>query len=167
MWYNSVVLKGNESVSTKIPIARTRLDDRLSPLRELRTRMAVPRGGWSKAIRSALGMTVEDLAVRLGVTRSVVSRLESSEQKQTIQLDSLRRIAEAMNCDVVYALVPRQPLQDMVDQQRARAAKELDAKTRTHMRLEGQEERDSSLTEWRKEHSASLVSDRKLWKTRT
>lgn len=150
----------------KINIARTRLDGRLSPLRKLRTQMAVPRGGWSKAIRSALGMTLEDLAVRLGVTRGVLLRLEASEQKQTIQLDSLRRVAEAMNCDLVYALVPRQPLQEMVDQQRARAAKELDAKTRTHMRLEGQDERDASLTHWRKEHSASLIGDRQLWKTR-
>jgi predicted DNA-binding mobile mystery protein A len=150
----------------KTPIARTRLDSRLAPLRKQLAQMTVPRGGWAKAIRLALGMTVEDLANRLGVTRSVVSRLEASEQKQTIQLDSLRRVAAAMDCDLVYALVPRQPLQGMVDQQRARAAKELDAKTRTHMRLEGQDERDSSLTEWRKEHSASLISDRKLWKTR-
>lgn len=147
-------------------IARTRLDDRLLPLRELHARMTAPRGGWSKAVRTALGMTVEDLAVRLGVTRSVVSRLETSEQKQTIQLDSLRRVAEAMNCNLVYALVPRQPLQEMVDQQRARAAKELDSRTRTHMRLEGQEESDANLADWRKEHSTSLISDRRLWKTR-
>lgn len=150
----------------KTHIARTRLDSRLSPLRELHTQMAVPRGGWSKAIRTALGMTVEDLAVRLGVTRGVVSRLESSEQRQTIQLDSLRRIAEALNCELVYALVPRQPLQEMVDRQRARAANELDSRTRTHMRLEGQDENDPSLTKWRAEHSAFLISDRQLWKTR-
>ena len=79
----------------KTTIARNRLDDRLAPLRTQRNTLAVPRGGWAKAIRTALGMTLEDLAVRLGVTRSVLSRLESSEQKQTIQLDSLRRIAEA------------------------------------------------------------------------
>lgn len=147
-------------------IARTRLDDRLAPLRTLRDQWAVPRGGWAKAVRSALGMTLEDLAARLGVTRSVLSRLESSEQKQTIQLDSLRRIAEAMDCELVYTLVPRQPLQAMVDQQRASAAQELESQTRTHMRLEGQHESDPSLAKWRKEHSASLISDRQLWKTR-
>lgn len=147
-------------------IARARLDDRLASLRTLRDQMAVPHGGWAKAIRSALGMTLEDLAVRLGITRGVLSRLESSEQKQTIQLDSLRRIAEAMDCELVYALLPRQPLQAMVDQQRARAAHELESRTRTQMRLEGQHESDPSLAEWRKEHSASLISDRRLWKTR-
>ncbi len=71
-----------------------------------------------------------------------------------------------MDCELVYALVPRQPLQAMVDQQRARAAQELESRTRTHMRLEGQHESDPSLAEWRKEHSASLISDRRLWKTR-
>lgn len=151
---------------TKSNIARTMLDRRLSPLRAERTRMTAPLGGWSKAIRTALGMTVQDLANRLGIAGSVLSRLEAREQKGTIQLDSLRRLADAMNCDLVYALVPRQPLQEMVDQQRARAATELEAKSRAHMRLEGQEERDSSLAGWRKEHSASLISDRKLWKTR-
>ena len=151
---------------TKTPIARTRLDLRLSPLRKLRTQMTVPRGGWAKAIRTALGMTVEDVAVRLGVARSVVSRLETSEQKQAIQLNSLRRVAAAMNCELVYALVPKQSLQKMVEQQRARAAKELDSKTRTHMRLEGQDENDPNLAQWRKVHSASLISDRQVWKTR-
>ena len=151
---------------TTTTLARTRLDERLMSLRALRSQMAAPRGGWAKAIRSALGMTLDDLAARMGITRSVLLRLEASEQKQTIQLDSLRRIAEALDCDLVYALVPRQPLQAMVDQQRARVAKELDASTRTHMRLEGQHESDASLDHWRKEHSALLVSDRRLWKTR-
>jgi predicted DNA-binding mobile mystery protein A len=135
-------------------------------VRALHAQLAVPRAGWVKAIRTALGMTLEDLAARMGVTRSVLSRLETSEQKQTIQLDSLRRLAEALDCDLVYALVPRQPLQAMVDQQRARAARELEERTRTHMRLEGQHEADASLDDWRRQHSASLVSDRRLWKTR-
>lgn len=147
-------------------LARARLDASLSPLRELRTRMTPPRSGWSKAIRTALGMTLDDLAVHLGITRSALSRLEASEQKQTIQLDSLRRVAEALDCDLVYALVPREPLQAMVDRQRARAAQELNARTRTHMRLEDQDEKDPDLADWRKQHSTSLVSDRRLWKTR-
>jgi predicted DNA-binding mobile mystery protein A len=151
---------------TNTSVARIRLDSRLSSLRELRTRLAVPQGGWAKALRTALGMTLEDLAGRLGVTRSVVSRLETSEQKRTIQLDSLQRLADAMDCDLVYALVPREPLQAMVERQRDRVASELEARTRTHMRLEDQDETDPGLADWRKEHSASLISDRQLWKAR-
>jgi len=150
----------------KTNIARTRLDERLATFRSQRDLMAVPRGGWAKAIRSALGMTLEDLAARMGITRGVVSRLETSEQKQTIQLDSLRRVAEALDCDLIYALVPREPLQAMVERQRDRAARELETRTRTHMRLENQDEKDPSLADWRHEHSASLISDRRLWKTR-
>lgn len=145
-------------------LARTRLDASLSSLRELRTRMTPPQGSWSKALRTALGMTLDDLAARVGVTRSALSRLESSEQKQTIQLDSLRRIADALECDLVYALVPREPLQTMVERQRSRVAEALDARTRTHMRLEDQEETDPELDDWRSRHSASLVDERALWK---
>jgi predicted DNA-binding mobile mystery protein A len=147
-------------------IARTRLDPRLAKLGAQRDLMAVPHGGWAKAIRSALGMTLEDVATRVGITKSVLSRLEASEQKQTIQLDSLRRIAEALECELVYALVPKEPLQAMVERQRDRAAAELEASTRSHMRLEDQDEEDPNLADWRKEHSAALISDRRLWKSR-
>ncbi len=151
-------------MTAKTNLARTRLDERLATLRTRRDQLAVPRGGWAKAIRSALGMTLADLAASMGITRGVLSRLEGSEQKQTIQLDSLQRLADAMDCDLVYALVPREPLQAMVERQRDRAARELEARTRTHMRLEDQDEKDPSLADWRKEHSASLISDRRLWK---
>jgi len=151
---------------TSTNVARTRLDSRLSQLRSAHAQMAAPRGGWLRAIRTALGMTLEDLASRLGITRSVLLRLETSEQKGTIRIATLHRVANAMNCDVAYALIPRQPLQEMVDEQRARVARQLNAKTRTHMLLEGQDERDPSLADWRNEHGASLISDRQLWKTR-
>lgn len=63
--------------------------------------------GWIAAIREALDMTVRQFAVRLGVTPSNVVRLEQRERDETISLDTLRRAANALNCELVYAIVPR------------------------------------------------------------
>ena len=147
-------------------LGRNRLDSRLSPLRDLSARFAVPHQGWLQAIRHALGMTLQDLASRLGITSGALSRLEVSEQKGTIQLDTLKRVAAAMNCDVAYVLIPRMPLQTMVDQQRLQVAQDLNAKVRTHTALEGQEETDPNLASWRTERGDALISDRQLWKSK-
>jgi predicted DNA-binding mobile mystery protein A len=50
------------------------------------------------------------LAKRLGVVASTVTRLEASEAGETISLATLRRAAEALGCELRYALVPKQSL---------------------------------------------------------
>lgn len=69
-----------------------------------------PPSGWLKAIREALGMTATHLAKKLGVATSSVTRLEISEADDTISLGSLRRVAEALGCELQYALVPKETL---------------------------------------------------------
>ncbi|MEP7000524.1 MAG: mobile mystery protein A [bacterium] len=66
-----------------------------------------PRDGWVTAIREAFDMTVRQFAERLGVSPSNVVRLEQRERDDTITLGTLRRAADALDCDLVYAIVPR------------------------------------------------------------
>ncbi|MBC8089383.1 MAG: mobile mystery protein A [Phycisphaerae bacterium] len=157
---------------TKLPksgsdqaLARLRLDARLSPLRDNKNATAVPRGGWLRAVRKALGMSMDDVAERLGITRSSVARMESSEQRETIQLDTLRRVARAMDCELAYVLIPKASLEQTVKKQRNKAAQQLSDKVRVHMALEGQEARDPSLDQWRLDRAAELVPARMLWKS--
>lgn len=146
-------------------LVRLRLDARLQPLRENHSATAVPRGGWLRVIRQALGMTRNDMATRLGITPSTVARIEASEQRETIQLDTLRRAAAALDCELVYALVPRQPLQQAVEHRRQKLVRALNAKVHTHMALEGQDTPDDGLDTWRRDRAASSISDRQLWKS--
>ena len=83
-------------------------------------------------------MTAEQLAKRLGVKQPSVTALEQSEGKGTIELATLRRVAAALDCTVVYALVPNRPLEAMV-RERARhfARRRLDPVEHT-MLLEDQ-----------------------------
>jgi predicted DNA-binding mobile mystery protein A len=93
--------------------SRSQLDRRFSEIGPL-SRFAVPVRGWIKAIREGLGMSSEQLARRLGVKQPSVVALEQSEAKGTIALATLRRVAEALDCTLVYALVPNQPLETIV-----------------------------------------------------
>jgi len=62
---------------------------------------------WLRRVRQALGLHVTDIARALKVNKSVIYRLEKSEDKKSISLNSLEKAAEAMDCKLVYAIVPR------------------------------------------------------------
>jgi len=99
--------------------SRARLDERLEQFGAAE-RFQPPSRGWIKAIREALGMTTAQLAERMGVRQPSVVNLEMSEEKGTIQLATLRRAAAALDCTLVYALIPNQPLETTI-RERARA----------------------------------------------
>jgi len=97
-----------------------------------------PPSGWIKAIREGLGMTATHLAGRLGVTTSTVTRLETSEADDTISLTTLRRAAEALGCELHYALVPKQSLADTLEARATELARRQMAAISHTMALEGQ-----------------------------
>jgi predicted DNA-binding mobile mystery protein A len=83
-------------------------------------------------------MTTAQLAKRMGVSQSRAVTLEQAEAKGAITLDSLERAAQALDCRLVYALVPRQPLDEMVEARAQRLAQQrLKAASHT-MALEAQ-----------------------------
>ena len=93
-------------------LARRRLDDRLTGVAaEVGPR---PAQGWIRAIRTALGMSTKEMAQRMGVTQSWISQLEHAEADDSIRLDTLRRAAEALGCELHYVFVPAAPLEDAV-----------------------------------------------------
>ncbi|VAX03953.1 hypothetical protein MNBD_GAMMA20-319, partial [hydrothermal vent metagenome] len=87
-------------------VARRQLDKRLNLLRDSES-FVRPSRGWIKAIREALGMTTTQLAKRLGVVQSRTVAIEQAEAKGSITLNSLEKAANALDCRLVYALVPR------------------------------------------------------------
>lgn len=97
-----------------------------------------PPSGWVKAVREALGMTATQLAQRLGVTTSTATRLEASEADDTVSLATLRRAAEALNCELQYSLVPRQPLAQMLEARATALARQQMAAVSHTMALEAQ-----------------------------
>ncbi len=142
--------------------ARRRLDERFRQLRPLADEPR-PHKGWIRAIRDALGMSSTELAARIGVSQQRVSQIEQGELQETITLETLRRAANALDCDLVYVLEPRTSLDEAVrEQAHKKAALHLDPLAH-HSRLEDQalsnEDEASQLREF-----ASRFIDRKgLW----
>jgi predicted DNA-binding mobile mystery protein A len=118
--------------------ARRALDRRLDVLPPS-TALQPPRGGWVRAIRDALGMSLADLGHRMGIAAQSVAALEAAERSGGIKLDSLRRAADALDCDLAYVLLPRHSLEETV-RRAAVAAVEREARAvQQTMRLEDQD----------------------------
>lgn len=142
--------------------ARRHLDARLDGFRPLVDEPRPPRG-WVRAIRDALGMSGAELGSRMGVRQSTVDQLERSEANDTIKLDSLRRAADALDCDLVYALVPRTSLEATVQAQGRRVAARRISAVAHHMRLEDQAVDDRDAGVQLNALAAELVDRRGLW----
>ena len=122
-----------------------------------------PARGWIRAIRDALGMNSRQLAARMGQSQSAVTQLEQSEVSGSARLESLRRAAAALNCDLVYAFVPRTSLDQIVrDKARDLAKHDLAAINRS-MQLEDQGLSEAQLDERIDEYAARLIEERGLW----
>lgn len=125
-----------------------------------------PPQGWIKTIRMALGMTSSVLAQRVGdVSDSAIRKLELAEVEDAITLASLRRVAEALDCELQYALIPRLPLKQMLSEQASIVAgKQMERVSHT-MALEDQKVRDSVTMAQKKLLVESLLagSKRRLW----
>ena len=142
--------------------ARERLDERLAPLKPI-DRFRPPPKGWVRAIRDALGMSGVQFARRLGVRPPSVAAHEASEESGVVQLKTLRRAAEALDCTLVYALVPNDSLEGAI-RARARKIALRDLKQVGHtMKLEAQETQDGATDERVEAYIRDYVKERDLW----
>jgi predicted DNA-binding mobile mystery protein A len=62
-------------------------------------------------------MTTAQLGRRLGLTKQRVGVLERAEAEGKMTLASLKRAAQALGCELVYAVVPRESLVGLVERQ--------------------------------------------------
>ena len=142
--------------------ARRQLDSRYESVRSLGD-LGRPNKGWIRAIRDALGMSGTELAARMGVSQQVVSEIERSEQQSTAKLATLARAAAAMDCDLVYALVPQTTLEETVRVQARRKAAHHLAYVAHHGRLEAQEVSEDELAAQVEELASWFADRRGLW----
>ena len=114
------------------------LDRALVPYRNL-IGLARPKLGWVRAIREALGMSSPQLAKRLRIKAAQsVEDMQKDEASGAITLQTLKRIADALNCELVYALVPRKSLHDTLRDQATEISRSQLARVSHSMELEEQ-----------------------------
>jgi len=103
-------------------IVRRQLDIRLGGLEEVIG--ACPPLGWITTIRRAIGMSTGELGRRMAISQQRASQLERAEMEGSVRLSTLRAVASALNCRLLYVFVPDEPLEDMVRQQARLKAEE-------------------------------------------
>lgn len=93
---------------------------------------------WINYLRLGLGMSLSQLAARVGVAQSSISSSIKSEEDGRITIHKLKEIADAMECDFIYAFVPRKKLEDIIYDQAIKQTINLMQETEMHMDLENQ-----------------------------
>ncbi len=127
---------------------------------------SVPRNGWIKAIREALGMTTAQLGERMKVAPSNITILENREITKKTTLETLDRAARAMGCRLVYAVIPESSLENIVQVQSKKSAKSLVQEIQHHMKLEKQKVSPEYENEQVKELAEEILTkmDSRLWR---
>lgn len=113
------------------------LDERFAVLRKALFYFE-PKQSSIRILRKALGMTIEQLAKILKVHHSRIPRIEADEISGALTIKTLEKVAKALHCRLVYALVPDKSLQDIInDQAYILAAKQVE-QVNHNMALENQ-----------------------------
>ncbi len=116
--------------------------------------------GWINTIRTAINMSLSQLGKRAGKTAQGVRALEQREKTGAITLQSLREIAEAMDMQLVYAIVPKEGLLESVVLKAAdKKAREIISRTSTSMGLEDQQNSPERLIKARNEKIDELMDE--------
>lgn len=113
------------------------LDERTKRFRPL-LEISAPRDGWIKQIREALAISARQLAEKVGVSQPTLAKIEKSELERTVSLKTLDRIAEALDCKVIYALIPKDSFEKLVQRRAYQAAEKLVKRVSHSMELEKQ-----------------------------
>jgi predicted DNA-binding mobile mystery protein A len=83
-------------------------------------------------------MTAKQLSNRLRVSQPAVSQYEKNEVSGSITLTTLRNVADALECELVYALLPKRGLEETREAQARRVAERVVRSVAHSMNLERQ-----------------------------
>jgi predicted DNA-binding mobile mystery protein A len=129
-------------------------------------KILVPPTGWIKAIRVTLGMSLQQLANKLSITKQSVQEIEMRERDGNITLKSLRETANALDMHLVYGLVPKDGSIDALIERKARQlAIQIVSRTSNTMKLEDQENTKQRLNKAIEDRTAVIKNElpKMLW----
>lgn len=119
-------------------IAIKQLKEKVNSLIGLRL-PTMPKQGWVRTIREALDMSGAQLGARLGISRNKISILERKEADGSITINQLKQLASGVDSELLYAIVPKQTVEQTIEERAYDLAKNLVDITNQHMYLEMQQ----------------------------
>jgi predicted DNA-binding mobile mystery protein A len=126
----------------------------------------IPPRGWINAVRTAMNMSLVQLAKRLKKTSVSVKEIEEREQNKTITLNKLIEVAEKLDLQFVYALLPKESsIEKIIEKRALQVAREIVMRTSHSMKLEEQENRDDRLQRAIKDRAEQIKQEmpKYLW----
>ena len=122
--------------------------------------VAMPPTGWIKAIRTAIGMSMQQLGNKLNVSRQAVMDIEKREKDGSITIKSLREIARAMDMQLVYGFVPSDgSLNALIEKRATELATQIVMRTANTMKLEDQANSKRRIEAAIKERAAAIQNE--------
>ena len=122
--------------------------------------IVIPSTGWLKAVRVSLGMSLQQLADKLAITKQSVAGIELREKEGNITLNSLRETADALDMKLIYGLVPKDGSIDALIERKARElAKQIVLRTSNTMRLEDQENSEERIRKAIEERTTAMKNE--------
>ena len=118
-------------------LAMQQIERRLKKLRLVAkdARIAI---GWIRYMREAMCMTQTILAKAAGLNQVTVLQIEKRESAGKVTIQTMRKMAAAMDCEFVYAIVPKQNLGDLLKKKAFTKATQFVREADVHMALEDQ-----------------------------
>ncbi len=85
------------------------VDEQLEPFLDIETSKwsTDAKAGWLERSRMALLLPMATVAKAMGMSKAAYAVFEKNEKSGAITLRSLKKAAEAMNCELVYAIRPK------------------------------------------------------------
>lgn len=141
------------------------LEEKFNETNALRD-VATPPTGWLRLVRQSLGMTLQQVAAKLGISKQSVREMESRELTGAITLKRLREAADAMEMNLVYGFVPKDgSVENLIERKARELATEIVEKASVTMRLENQENAPDRIHRAIEERAEELKSQlpKMLW----
>ena len=141
------------------------LDQKLKPFQKTEM-VLVPDKGWINTIRTTLNMTMVQLGTKLGVTKQGVNKIEDSEAKGSISINSLKEVGNALDLKLVYGFVPKDgTINNLINLKAEKLAKKIVLRTNLNMKLEDQGIGDEKITKTIKELADEIKREmrKSLW----
>ena len=129
-------------------------------------KVTTPGTGWLKAVRLSIGMSLQQLANKLSISKQSVREIEIREKEGSITLKSLREAADALDMNLVYGLVPKDGTLDALIERKARElAVSIVSRTSNTMKLEDQENSKTRIKKAIEERTTILKNElpKLLW----
>ena len=130
------------------------------------TSITPPVTGWLKAVRVSLGMSLQQLAHKLSITKQSVQEIEKREKEGNITLKTLKDAANALDMQLVYGLVPKDSTLDALVERKAKElAIQIVSRTSNTMKLEDQENSKERIKKAIEERTTLLKNEmpKMLW----